>query len=147
MMSLRRGVLSNEPIAIDIQGRMDVEYGNRGPELSVNQQLTSTGRLSAMNKDEIEATTKQERYRGSCILPRPALSEQLGAEIDALEADDDVHSVSVISGGYNEKEEHPPCPFDCWLKNPAAVPDLPVLPDLDALHGPRGTRLNTERQG
>jgi hypothetical protein len=46
MASLRSGqFIVGEPVAVDITGRMDVDYDNSGPEISTEQQMISAGYL------------------------------------------------------------------------------------------------------
>lgn len=60
-----------------------------------------------------------------------ALLGLLGEELRALEEDEDVHSVSVISAGLDTNTEHfSPCAIDCWLKQRTSLRD--PLPSLDA---------------
>ncbi|CAM6003980.1 unnamed protein product [Sphagnum balticum] len=118
MASLRRGYFSSEPVAVDASGRLDVEYGNPGPEISVQQQMTNSGLLSVVNSEEITTTEKQERYRMLSGFPRELFGNDgpMGEEFKALE-DDDVHSVSVISGGHDDDPAHyKHCSIDCWLR-------------------------------
>ncbi|KAH8881748.1 HET-domain-containing protein [Thozetella sp. PMI_491] len=130
-MSLHQGISDIDPIAVDVRGQLDVEYGNPGPEIHVTQQMTSSGLLSVANEEEILAAAKQERYRGLSLFPKKALAGgPLREEIEALEEDDDVHSVSVISLNQREVEEWPPCPPDCWARDARAVPETPVLRSL-----------------
>lgn len=49
MDPLRRGYMSNEHVAVDIEENLEVEYDNPGPEISVQNQVTNSGLLSALN--------------------------------------------------------------------------------------------------
>lgn len=113
MASLRRGFFSNEPVAVGVDGKIDLEYGNQGVQINPIQQLTNSGYLSAF----IDSTgsAKQERYRSLRMWGE--FAGPLGEELKALEDDEDVHSVSVISGGIDTNSDHfSPCAIDCWLK-------------------------------
>ncbi|KAI0384962.1 HET-domain-containing protein [Hypomontagnella monticulosa] len=115
MASLRRGFFSNEPIAVGVDGKIDLEYGNQGIEINPAQQLTNSGYLSA--RADSTRNAKQERYRSLRMWGR--LAGPLGEELKALEDDEDVHSVSVISGGIDTNTDNfSPCAIDCWLKAP-----------------------------
>lgn len=119
MASLRRGYFSNEPVAVGVDGKIDADYGNRGPDIDPIQQMTNSGYLSATT--ESRENPKQARYRALCIFSSNLVGP-LGDEVRALEADNDVHSVSVISAGQDTNPEHfSPCAIDCWLKRHANV--------------------------
>lgn len=135
MASLRRGKFSAEPIAVDASGQLDVEYGNSGPEISMQQQMTNTGRLTSVNYEEIGGTKKQQRYRflSAIIGSSSRATGPLKEELEALEEDDEVHSVSAVSGAHDLNPEHyKPCAIDCWLKNPNGIPEFFPLPDLSS---------------
>jgi len=135
MASLRHGYFSTEPVPVDVTGRLDVDYGNPGPEIGMLQQMTSTGVLAAVNSEEISKTAKQERYRMLSIWPREAFGGgPMMEEMNALEADDDVHSVSVISGLHDEDPaRYKHCSIDCWLKTLQHA-DYSAAPALNTSH-------------
>ncbi|KAJ5777038.1 hypothetical protein N7520_000284 [Penicillium odoratum] len=127
MASLRHGYFSSEIVPVDATGRLDVDYGNRGPEINMLQQMTSTGVLAAVNSEEISKTGKQERYRTLSLLPRESFGDGLMEEINALEADNDVHSVSVISALHDlDPARYKHCSIDCWLKTLQNADHSPV---------------------
>jgi len=139
MASLRRGYFSTEPIPVDVSGRLDVEYGNPGPEIGMQRQMTSAGLLCAINSEEISTTTKQERYRALSMFPRELFGSvgPMVEELKALEEDDDVYSVSVISALHDEDPVYyKHCPIDCWLKasQHAEYSPLPALSSSYAPH-------------
>lgn len=131
--SLRHGYFSADPIAVAFDGRIDVDYGKPGPEISPQQQLTSSGYLSAAAGSG--ESDKQARYRLLCMFP--SMPGPMGEELQALKDDEDVHSVSVISGGQDTDAEHfSPCAVDCWLKRRRAEPAVPRDP-RPSLYGRR----------
>jgi len=140
MAALRRGYYSTEPVAVGVDGKIDVEYGNKGQEISPVQQLTNSGYLSATVENR--ENPKQERYR--MLRSFGALAGPLGDEIRALEDDEDVHSVSDISGGLDTNTDHfSPCAIDCWLKK--RTTPRAGLPSLDASRWHLSARVFSER--
>ena len=136
MASLRRGYFTNDPIAVGIGGKIDADYGNPGPEIDPIQQMTNSGYLSAVA--ESSENDKQARYRMMCMFGSNLVGP-MGDELRALRDDDDVHSVSVISGGQDSNPEHfHPCAIDCWLKRRYSEPagHREPLPDFGARQQP-----------
>lgn len=146
MASLRRGYFSTEPVAVGVDGKIDVEYGNRGPEIDPLQQSTNSGYLSA--KADCSKSDKQARYEFLCMFGH--ISGPLGEELQALKDDEDVHSVSVISGGQDTNTDNfSPCAIDCWLKRRciecAALRD--PRPSLDARRWKTSVQLGGGERG
>ena len=132
MASLRRGHFSNEAVAVDISRRIDVEYGNPGPEINMRQQMTNDGLLTTVNSEEINTTARQrqERYKTLSMFVGANIAGPLWEEWQALDEDDDIHSVSGISVLHDEDPAHyKHCPIDCWLKNSQGAIYKP-LPNL-----------------
>jgi len=115
--SLRRGYFSNEAVAVDASRRIDVEYGNLGPEINMQQQMTSDGLISSINSDEIRTTARQERYKSLSMFIGAGVGGPLLEEWQALHEDEDIHSVSGISALHDEEPAHyKHCSIDCELK-------------------------------
>jgi hypothetical protein len=130
MMCLRRGYVTSGLTAISNTSDLDVECGNRGPEISPVQQVFTEPYLATFNGAEIHADRKQERLRVLAHFPYEILGENLRDEYDALEDDDDLHSVSAISSPHDtDRAHHKHCSFDCWLKTKEITP-LEPLPHL-----------------
>jgi hypothetical protein len=123
LASIRQGHSSDEPVAVDIRVRIDVEYGNRGPDSDTQQQLTNDGFLSSANSKEISAIARQERYRTLSILLGAFNSGPLLEEWQILDEDDYIHSVSDIFALHDEDPEyHKQCTVECWLKTTQRSP-------------------------
>ncbi len=116
--SLRHGYFSTEAVAVDISRRIDVEYGNRGPEIKMQQQMTNDGLLTVINSDEISKTARQERYKTLSMFVGAGVGGPMLEEWQALDEDEDIHSVSGISVLHDEDPaNYKHCSFDCWLKS------------------------------
>lgn len=126
---------------MDVRRRIDVEYGNRGPEISMQQQMTSSGILSTINSEDIKRNARQERYRALSRFHGAGLvhDEALVEEWQALDEDDDIHSVSEISALHDEDPTHyRQCSIDCWLRHP----DFNAYTALPGLKSPPSDQLN-----